>query len=73
MCVFVHLHKQGHNKLDPRAPKCAFLGYSIDKRLYMCYHRPSRMMFITMDVVFHKDRMYISPESEYQEELHREI
>jgi hypothetical protein len=30
-------------------------------------------MFITMDVVFHEDSMYFSPEPELQRENHKEI
>nr|CAN71679.1 hypothetical protein VITISV_015841 [Vitis vinifera] len=40
---------------------------------YRCYHPPTRRMYITMDVVFHKDSMYFSSESELQGEYHKEI
>ena len=48
-CVaFVHLHPpQRHNKLEPCAIRCVFLGYATTQKGYRCYHPSSKRMFIT--------------------------
>ncbi|RVW89612.1 Retrovirus-related Pol polyprotein from transposon TNT 1-94 [Vitis vinifera] len=73
-CVaFVHLHKHQRTKLTSRALQCVFVGYTLYKKGYRCYHSPTRRMFIIMDVVFHEDLMYFSSESKLQGEYHKEI
>ncbi|KAK3038643.1 hypothetical protein RJ639_027306 [Escallonia herrerae] len=73
-CVaFVHLHKHQRNKLSPRALRCVFVGYAAHQKGYRYYHPPTRKMFITLDVVFHRDLMYFSTESELQGEHQKEI
>ncbi|WKA12315.1 hypothetical protein VitviT2T_029712 [Vitis vinifera] len=73
-CVaFVHLHKHQRTKLTSRALQCVFVGYALHKKGYRCYHSPTRRMFNIMDVVFRKDSMYFSSESELQGEYHKEI
>ena len=73
-CVaVVHLHKRQHNKLTPRALLCVFLGYAAYQKGYRCYHPPSKRMFVTMDVVFHEDSMYISSDPELQGEHLEEV
>ena len=71
--AFVHLHKHQCTKLTSGALQYVFVGYVLHKKGYRCYHPPTRRMFITMDVVFHEDSMYFSPESKLQEEYHKEI
>jgi hypothetical protein len=72
-CVaFVHLHPpQRHNKLEPRAIRCVFLGYATTQKGYRCYHPSSKRMFITQDVNFHKNEMFFGPSTSSLQEEYR--
>ena len=41
-----------HTKLDPKAKKCVFIGYSLEQMGYMCYNPLSRQLRTSRDVVF---------------------
>ena len=52
-CVsFVHIPKHSWDKLDPRALRCVFLGYSTTQKGYKCYHLPTRKFYVSIDVTF---------------------
>uniref|UniRef100_A0A6N2LKW8 Uncharacterized protein n=1 Tax=Salix viminalis TaxID=40686 RepID=A0A6N2LKW8_SALVM len=46
---FVHLHSNQRDKLDPRAIKCLFLGYSHTKKGYKCYDTIRQKLYISRD------------------------
>ena len=47
-CIaYVHL-KLG--KLDPKALKCVFVGYSSTEKGYQCYHPPTRKYYVSANV-----------------------
>lgn len=50
--VYVHVPSQFRSKLDPRAIKCVFLGYSSNKKEYKCFDPQTKTFHVSMDVSF---------------------
>ncbi|KAK1661961.1 hypothetical protein QYE76_050120 [Lolium multiflorum] len=58
---FVHDYRNSIGKLDPRAIKCIFVGYSPTQKGYRCWSPTERRFFVSMDVTFReKEPYYIS-------------
>ncbi|XP_026436193.1 uncharacterized protein LOC113334063 [Papaver somniferum] len=63
-CVcYVHLQEKHRDKLDSRATKCVFFGYSSTKKGYICYHPPTRKLQISRDVVSDETVAYFQCDS----------
>jgi hypothetical protein len=58
-CV-CYAHIQDSGKLDPRARKCVFIGYSTTKKGYKCFDPITRRLYISRDVVFNENLMFYS-------------
>ncbi|TQD71560.1 hypothetical protein C1H46_042906, partial [Malus baccata] len=60
-CVcYVHVPMQNRDKLDPRAIKCVFIGYSATQKGYRCYYPPTGKFFVSMDVTFREHEEFFS-------------
>ncbi|MCO5590454.1 hypothetical protein L7F22_044424 [Adiantum nelumboides] len=58
-CIaYVHVPNELRTKLDLKAEKCVFIGYSIEQKGYKCYNPVTRQVRVSIDVVF--DEMAIS-------------
>lgn len=58
--TFIHVYPQERSKLGPMSIKCAFIGYSANKKKYKCYCPTTRTTFETMDVTFLESNPYFS-------------
>ncbi|CAJ2666701.1 unnamed protein product [Trifolium pratense] len=55
--AFVHEHKN-ISKLEPRAIKCVFVGYSPTQKGYKCFDPKNQKIFVTMDVTFFENKPF---------------
>ncbi|MCO5585813.1 hypothetical protein L7F22_039746 [Adiantum nelumboides] len=52
-CIaYVHILDELHTKLDPKAKKCIFLGYSNEQKGYSCYNPTTCELRVSKIVVF---------------------
>jgi hypothetical protein len=62
-CVcFVKDNRPIVRKLDPRAVKCIFVGYSGTQKWYVCWNPMERRLFVCMNVIFREHEPYYSLE-----------
>jgi hypothetical protein len=52
-CItYVHVHDEKRLKLDLKADKCIFIGYSLEQKGYRCFNPSTRKLQVNRDVVF---------------------
>jgi hypothetical protein len=61
-CItYVHVPDEKRSKLDPKAEKCIFIGYSLEQKGYRCFNPSTRKLQVSKDVVFDKMVSWYSP------------
>jgi hypothetical protein len=50
--AYVHVLDEKRSKLDPKADKCIFIGYSLEQKGYKCFNPSTRKLQVSRDVVF---------------------
>ena len=61
---FVRDHRPSVGKLDHRAIKCIFIGYSSKQKGYKCWSPTDRRTFVSMDVTFRESEPFYGGESD---------
>jgi hypothetical protein len=52
-CIaYVHVLDEKKSKLDPKAEKCIFIGYSLKQKGYRCFNLSTWKLQVSRDVVF---------------------
>ncbi|MCO5590542.1 hypothetical protein L7F22_044513 [Adiantum nelumboides] len=73
-CVcYVHVPNEARKKMEPKAVKCIFLGYPVEKKGYKCYDPTTRQVCVSRDVRFCEHEPWYKPkpvtiEDEYEEQ-----
>jgi transposase InsO family protein len=61
---FVRDHRPLIGKLDPRAVKCVFVGYSSSQQGYKCWCPSAKRMFVSMDVTFRESELFYGEQTD---------
>ncbi|MCO5608238.1 hypothetical protein L7F22_062444 [Adiantum nelumboides] len=73
-CVcYVHVPNEARKKMEPKAVRCIFLGYPVEKKGYKCYDPTTRQVYVSRDVRFCEHEAWYKPklvtiEDEYEEQ-----
>lgn len=71
--AYVYNACPSRGKLDPRAIKCIFVGYSPTQKGYKCYCPASKRVFVTCDVIFFETQSFYPTVSLQGESLDEDI
>jgi len=56
--TFIHIYPHSQGKLDERALKCIFLGYSPNKKGYKSFSPLTKKFYLTMDITFFENKPF---------------
>ena len=56
--TFVHIHPHNQSKLDPKARKCVFIGYSPTQKGYKCFDPSTKKVLVSHDVTLFENTLY---------------
>jgi hypothetical protein len=59
--AYVHVPNENRSKLDPKADKCIFIGYSLEQKGYRCFNPSTRKLQVSRNVVFEEMVSWYSP------------
>jgi len=59
--AYVHVPDENRSKLDPKAEKCIFIGYSLEQKGYRCFNPSIQKLQVSRDVVFDEMVSWYSP------------
>jgi hypothetical protein len=61
-CIaYVHVLDEKRSKLDQKAKKCIFIGYSLKQKGYKCFNPSTQKLKVNKDVVFDEMISWYSP------------
>ena len=60
--AYVHVPRECRGKLDDKAIRCIFIGYSSESKGYRCYDPKSKKVIISRDVVFMENKSFSQEE-----------
>lgn len=61
---YVHIQATHRDKLEPKAVKCAFMGYSSSQKGYKCYNSHTRKLTVSRDIRFNELTPFFHKDSE---------
>jgi hypothetical protein len=73
-CIaYVHVLDKLRIKLDPKAGKCVFIGYSLEQKGYICYNHVTHEMRVSRDVFNEMSSQYVNVKDSIGVDAHEHV